>query len=73
MRWLSSLVPLLLVGCATAPVTLPPPEDLLLDCLAPAISVKTNGEMADTLSKFRTALRECNDDKAALRKLYEPN
>ena len=73
MRWLSSLVVvLLLAGCATTPpVYEAPSSDLLMDCPAPAVRVKTNGEMADTLSKYRTALKECNDDKAALREFYK--
>lgn len=61
-----------LTGCAsTPPVSEQPTSDLLMDCPAPAVRVKTNGEMADTLSKYRTALKECNDDKAALREFYK--
>lgn len=84
MRWLSKpeglqaryagslLLVALLAGCAsTPPVSEAPTSDLLMDCPAPAVRVKTNGEMADTLSKYRTALKECNDDKAALREFYK--
>lgn len=69
MHWLRSLpfmVLLCAAGCQSmAPVKLP--EHLLLPCPEPTMRRTTNGELADTLDKFKWALRACNDDKAALR------
>jgi hypothetical protein len=61
---------LLLGGCATtaAPET---PAELMQDCPAPLVSTRTNGELAEGILALRAALRQCNDDKAALRFHYD--
>jgi hypothetical protein len=60
----ASLTLLLCASCAQFQL---PPAELLADCQEPAASVSTNGLLAKYALDLRTALRSCNDDKAALR------
>lgn len=72
MRWLLSLcVVAALAGCATTTKPEVPPESLLWDCKAPPSDTSTNGKLAGTLLVYKQALKDCNDDKATLRKFYE--
>lgn len=65
------LLALLLAGCAhtQAPQVIRevPPAALLEDCATPQAQLRTNGDLADHILALRFALRECNNDKAALR------
>ncbi len=74
MRLLSSLLlsSILLAGCAgVQPKPEAPNADLLMDCPTPTVQAKTNGQLASTLLAYRDALKNCNDDKAALREFYK--
>jgi hypothetical protein len=64
MRAVALLLTLLLAACAQFQL---PPAELLADCQEPAARVTTNGLLARYALDLRTALRSCNDDKAALR------
>lgn len=68
---LLKLLPLLLVvGCATPVpqvVRILPPAELLQDCPVPQVQLRTNGDMANHIMDLRSALKVCNNDKAALR------
>lgn len=64
MRRVSILLVLLLTACAQVQL---PPAELLADCREPSATVSTNGLLAKYALDLRTALRSCNDDKAALR------
>lgn len=60
------LAALLLASCASTQYRVPP-DALLADCAEPPATVRTNGLLAEYALNLRTALRHCNDDKAALR------
>ena len=65
----------LLAGCSALPKpgAILPPATLLADCPEPPAVFTTNGELADYALELRTALRLCNNDKAALREwIKEP-
>jgi hypothetical protein len=50
-----------------------PPVALLQDCAEPlATDVTTNGLLLGYVGQLRSALRKCNDDKAALREWAKP-
>ena len=50
-----------------------PPVALLQDCAEPlAADVTTNGLLLGYVGQLRSALRKCNDDKAALREWAKP-
>lgn len=50
-----------------------PPVSLLNDCAEPSpIGVTTNGELLSYVGQLRSVLRNCNDDKAALREWAKP-
>lgn len=55
-----------LTGCASTGRMLPPP-DLLQDCVAEYVEVRTNGDLLALIQSYRAALAACNSDKAALR------
>lgn len=64
------LMALLLAGCSTPPARVLrdlPPQDLLQDCEEPTSPLQTNRHLAEHILALRTALRLCNNDKAALR------
>ena len=65
---LAGLCVALLTGCATPQIVreLPPPE-LLRECPAPAVDLRTNGGLALGLLSYHDALKRCNIDKKALR------
>lgn len=44
-----------------------PPPDLLQDCVAEYVEVRTNGDLLALIQSYRAALAACNSDKAALR------
>lgn len=71
MRWLSSLLLVSLVGCASVPAPVPIPIEALADCQEPSVDVRTNGGLAKGVTDLRTALRLCNKDKAILREWHE--
>lgn len=56
---------LLVASCAA--VAPKPPAELLAPCAEPAATRGTNGTLAQYALNLRSALRACNDDKAALR------
>ena len=59
----------LLTGCATRVEVvreLPPPE-LLRECPAPPVDLRTSGGLALGLLSYHDALARCNIDKKALR------
>lgn len=60
----------LLSGCATTAAVSTVPVELLRDCPVPQVSTRTNGELVVGILALRKALRECNDDKSALRFHY---
>ncbi len=68
---LLALLALVLAGCAhTQPpqvIRELPPAALLEDCPVPVADLATNGALVDHILSLRYALRECNNDKAALR------
>lgn len=73
MRWLRSLpflVLLAITGCASTQV-IQAPAHLLLDCPAPTVEVKVNGDLARAINNYKWALKSCNDDKAALREFHK--
>ena len=67
MRCLMSSVALALAGCATAPVPMAPPPDLVAPCPEPAARASTNGELAAYALELKIALRGCNRQLEALR------
>lgn len=61
-----------LIGCAaTKTIGVPtrdtPPEGLLADCVAARGAIKTNKDILTYVESLKSALKGCNDDKAALR------
>jgi hypothetical protein len=63
---------LLLASCASVTPSGNPPWHLLQDCPDPATAVPaTNGELVRQRRLLKLSLRECNDDKKALREWYE--
>lgn len=79
MRWPNDprtaaimLTALLMASCASVTPSGSPPWHLLQDCPDPATRVPaTNGELVRDRRVLKLALRECNDDKRALREWYE--
>jgi hypothetical protein len=67
MRWLINLLPLMLVGCAATPVIEQPPASLLGPCTVASRALVTNIDLFIYTLELRTALRDCDDDKTALR------
>lgn len=69
MRWRpdQAVACLTLLLCASCAQVQLPPAELLADCQEPAARLSTNGLLARYALDLRTALRGCNDDKAALR------
>ena len=60
----------LLAGCASPSpqvIRMLPPVELIQDCSVPQMQVRTNGDMAVHIVDLRSALKSCNNDKAALR------
>lgn len=67
MRCLIKLLPLMLVGCASTPVVVQPPASLLGPCTVASRAVVTNIDLFTYTLELRSALRDCDDDKSALR------
>jgi len=60
----------LLAGCASPVpqvIRILPPAELIQDCPVPQVKLRTNGDMANHIVDLRSALKSCNNDKAALR------
>lgn len=70
---LGLLVILSLAGCASSPkLEVPQPQlSWTTRTVEPVIMVKTNGQMAQTLQKFKHALEQCNLDKDTIRVYIE--
>lgn len=70
---LGLMVILSLAGCASSPkLEVPqPPAFLVRRTVEPVIMVKTNGQMAQTLQRFKHALEQCNLDKDTIRVYIE--
>lgn len=65
MRCAKLLLLLPLAGCMTAPAL--PPYDLARACPAPEAEITTNADLARYALALKSALAECDDDKAVLR------
>lgn len=70
---LGLMVILSLAGCASSPkLEVPQPQlSWTTRTVEPVIMVKTNGQMAQTLRKLRSALAQCNLDKDTIRVYIE--
>lgn len=70
MRYLTSLLALVLVGCGSVPAKVEkmvPPVELLADCPIQEPTFRTNRELAEYAQGLKYALESCNHDKSALR------
>lgn len=65
-RLCSAVLVVVMAGCST---TQPEgvPETLLKDCTPPVVDPSTNAGLARGVLEYDAVLRDCNDDKAALR------
>lgn len=50
-----------------------PPTELLRPCPTVLFNVKTNADLASYALSLRSSLEDCDADKAALRKMYQPD
>ena len=53
-------------------IKLEPPLYLLSDCEEPYLEGKSWGDLAMLAIDLKTVIEECNEDKRALRKFYNP-
>lgn len=53
------------------PVPIKLPEQLLQNCDKPEIQVQVYADLVEGLISYNEALDKCNDDKEALRSIYE--
>lgn len=65
------LAAMLMASCASVTKPQAPPWYLLEPCVAEQPPLRTNADLLITIGVLRSALRSCNDDKAALREWAE--
>lgn len=73
MHWLRSLPFLCLLALTACASQVKAPPPYLEACPHPVVDRTTNGGLADGIRAYRQALRDCNDDKAALREWFKDN
>jgi len=74
MKALMACAALALSGCFATPgpvVREKPPANLLADCPMPTVYLTHNGGLAQGIGRLRDSIKNCNDDKKALREWAE--
>lgn len=73
MRYALAFAVLALAGCESFPKQVTIPENLLAPCEAPVVDPRSNAGLSDGLVAYHEALKNCNDDKAAIREHLKEN